>query len=756
MEWREVANTLSVLRPPFPRAAAEEARRRWNEWGPRFIAEIGRVADGGSLYHDDDGGEDEELDGLFSFAVYLAAEKRDSRAYRPLVRACHCDRDRADELFGDDVGETLGQILASVCDGDLAPLKALAEDTGATMWCRYAAIQAMVVRVVEGDGSRDDLLAWLDVCCEREAGVLRRGEWDYEREPIELLSWAADAACDIGPAPLLPKIRAWLAEDLIAPGITGLGFFEEKAALSVAACLADAAESEYNRYVTDGLDMTARWFCFEKEKPVEKRSIVDGWPKWGAQEPAAVVAPIVHRTTAKVGRNDPCPCGSGKKFKKCCDKADPPDEKDADSRAVARALDWLHTQYRKAATEAVEDFLTLGLDDEEADALRDIEANAWSMFGINASEWLLAEGEIEVKGRYRQVAELLLEPGGPMFTVAQRRWIEQLATRPLRLYEITDVLPGVQMTLCDAIDIEAPPVVVREQSGSRDVRIGTCIAVRLMDVDGHFELSGAVYPFSAFSVPGLLDDLRRQIVECERREDDMRRTVSFTIREHWRAQFVKPLPLPRIMDRQSGDPVLLVTDHYRVGDWDALARALEKEADVDGDRAAGWTRFIDCDDGLRRSITAINLGNAPDRIGLFYKTQAHADAGRPWFESLAGDAASFLAREISDPAGVIKNLPTGREAAAGHAPPSLPPEAMAEIIEKYLRGSYANWADEPIPALGDKTPRQAIATPAGLERVKGLLRSYEANENRMAAEQGRREISYGFLWEALGLRYPDG
>ena len=23
----------------------------------------------------------------------------------------------------------------------------------------------------------------------------------------------------------------------------------------------------------------------------------------------------------KIGRNDPCPCGSGKKFKKCCGKA---------------------------------------------------------------------------------------------------------------------------------------------------------------------------------------------------------------------------------------------------------------------------------------------------------------------------------------------------------------------------------------------------------------------------------------------------
>jgi uncharacterized protein len=27
------------------------------------------------------------------------------------------------------------------------------------------------------------------------------------------------------------------------------------------------------------------------------------------------------RTSTKVGRNDPCPCGSGKKFKKCCGKA---------------------------------------------------------------------------------------------------------------------------------------------------------------------------------------------------------------------------------------------------------------------------------------------------------------------------------------------------------------------------------------------------------------------------------------------------
>jgi uncharacterized protein len=26
----------------------------------------------------------------------------------------------------------------------------------------------------------------------------------------------------------------------------------------------------------------------------------------------------IRREDARIGRNDPCPCGSGKKFKKCC------------------------------------------------------------------------------------------------------------------------------------------------------------------------------------------------------------------------------------------------------------------------------------------------------------------------------------------------------------------------------------------------------------------------------------------------------
>jgi hypothetical protein len=35
-------------------------------------------------------------------------------------------------------------------------------------------------------------------------------------------------------------------------------------------------------------------------------------------DPEVRVSATVTRTTARVGRNEPCPCGSGKKYKQCC------------------------------------------------------------------------------------------------------------------------------------------------------------------------------------------------------------------------------------------------------------------------------------------------------------------------------------------------------------------------------------------------------------------------------------------------------
>jgi len=40
--------------------------------------------------------------------------------------------------------------------------------------------------------------------------------------------------------------------------------------------------------------------------------------RWYYQDGSAPKPQTVRLATPKVGRNDPCPCGSGKKYKKCC------------------------------------------------------------------------------------------------------------------------------------------------------------------------------------------------------------------------------------------------------------------------------------------------------------------------------------------------------------------------------------------------------------------------------------------------------
>ena len=62
-------------------------------------------------------------------------------------------------------------------------------------------------------------------------------------------------------------------------------------------------------YETDGLKDTHH----EKAKFKKK----DG--RWFYDEGNVILKTVV-RSFPKVGRNDPCPCGSGKKFKHCCGK----------------------------------------------------------------------------------------------------------------------------------------------------------------------------------------------------------------------------------------------------------------------------------------------------------------------------------------------------------------------------------------------------------------------------------------------------
>ncbi|HYN61531.1 MAG TPA: SEC-C metal-binding domain-containing protein [Rubrivivax sp.] len=466
--------------------------------------------------------------------------------------------------------------------------------------------------------------------------------------------------------------------------------------------------------------------------------------------------------TEKVGRNEPCPCGSGKKYKNCCGRAAVQELQSAKAHdeAVPRAMAWLAQHHRKAFAAALQQEIEEAVfacfdDDEQAanDALAGIGDELWGQMEINFNEWLLAEGDIQVKGVSQRVSELLLGPAGPLLEVGQRAWLEQLAQRPLRLYDITEVLPGSGLTLCDALDTTQPPINVIERGASRSLRVGMQIGARVMALNGTHVLSGAIYPFTLFGGRAAQESLRALAAHpCAHEEDD---ALAFGLRliEGWLVQFLRPGPLPSFVHAASGEPLLFTTDHYEVLDWAALGAALTAQPDVKGGREAGWDRLIDSDDGLTRSQATVAPQPGGKRVSLLYKTATLAEQGRPWFEALAGTSVKYLLREVSDPKGMLSTAgaSAARPGSSMQLPEGLDPQELAHALASVVRSTYANWADEPIPALGGQTPRQAMADPTGLERVKGLLRSYEDGEAQMAAKQGRSRVSYQFLWDALGL-----
>lgn len=425
--------------------------------------------------------------------------------------------------------------------------------------------------------------------------------------------------------------------------------------------------------------------------------------------------------------------------------------------AIEIAVNWLSSLHRKGWQNAFLNLYQKLLSEGDLAKLVLLDPNVVQSIEINTNEWLLAEGDIHARGGIRRINDYLLSPAGPRLNAAQRDWIQQLGQRPLRLYDVTDVVQGQQMTLCDALDKDAEPIVVRERAGTRDLKPGDLLGCRILRVGDHFRMSGAAYLFTLLTGQRMLS-MAREHEKNLGPQLDAPREIGLLIMLEWLQHWLKPAPMPTLIDHYSGEPMKMITDHYRVHDELALAQALATQSDVEGDQQEGWSRVMDCTDGQLRSRVHINPGERTNQLELFYRTQQYADEGRVWFESLVGECVTFAERKVDQAADVLSNaqkqgaLTSSKNGkSSSDSAPSLDAATMAQLMSKAIHDSYAHWADEPIPALDHKTPRQAIKTSAGLERVKGLLRSYEASEASQARQQRRSEISYDFLWASLGL-----
>jgi uncharacterized protein YecA (UPF0149 family) len=238
----------------------------------------------------------EEEDYMMPFyAMYLLAYFREPRAYPLIVDFFAIPGREVVDATGDMVTEDLGRILASVAHGNLEGIQQLIEDPNVNEWVRSAGIEAMIVQVVQDEVPREDVQAYFaelfHTKLEDETGVV------WENLII--------ATAELQFTSLTHEIEEAFAEHVIDELIINLAELKQEMNRDQEEQQHKQQRDQHNQLIQDTITEMAWWSCFrEKPKPLKEPRV--------PQQPLPYIAPV------KVGRNDPCPCGSGKKYKYCC------------------------------------------------------------------------------------------------------------------------------------------------------------------------------------------------------------------------------------------------------------------------------------------------------------------------------------------------------------------------------------------------------------------------------------------------------
>jgi hypothetical protein len=287
----EILTELSTERGKQPLAALESADAHSGALVEPLLRAIERaLADPAGLP------EGESM--LFSYATYLLAKWRETRAYPLIIRWLSLPGENAFEIGGDTVTQDGGRILASTFDGDFEPIKSLILNRQANEYCRGQAVEAMALLAAWGEMPHEIVEAYF-------LWLAREG---LERDCSHVWDNLASSAADIEALQVFPELRRAYDEGLIEPGFMTQSTLDEVEAGPRGKWI-ERHRSSYPP-ISDVAEATSWWQCFSKpDLKTTARELGDQ-----AREPANLQT----RQSQKTGRNDPCPCGSGKKYKKCC------------------------------------------------------------------------------------------------------------------------------------------------------------------------------------------------------------------------------------------------------------------------------------------------------------------------------------------------------------------------------------------------------------------------------------------------------
>ena len=360
--------------------------------------------------------------------------------------------------------------------------------------------------------------------------------------------------------------------------------------------------------------------------------------------------------SSKTGRNDPCPCGSARKFKLCHGRDPGPDAAGDGSHADAgrRALEWIGNRHRKALERETTDLLFEDLWPEDGPHPEDVDPPLMQQIITNINEWMLAAGSIEIRKEMHRLNDMVLADGGPPLNPAQREYLQQLGTTPLGLYYVTDVTARAGVTLVDALEPGQTPVFVNDVALSDTADPGLLLGCRILKLGDRHELSGSVYPFPELGAGHAIDGVREHMAHEDIPAEERQYEQGWAIMAIWLDHVLMPVEPSELLDASTGEPLAFVTDHYRVPDAGALKAVLDACPDLEPDGHGGWAKLSVSEDGTQRAALQVHPGKVASRLEVFYRTEALADEGRPWFEGVAGDSVKHLSRDRTDPLEVLR------------------------------------------------------------------------------------------------------
>lgn len=474
----------------------------------------------------------------------------------------------------------------------------------------------------------------------------------------------------------------------------------------------------------------------------------------------------------KTGRNDPCPCGSGKEFKKCCMLRNVATSTELHYRRLSEAYNTLFERLAEHAgivlgvdggKPALSDYFLLdhGIEPEE-----EIHERQMGLF----LPWMLFNWEprsnLRTGEHGRTIAEHYAGEKGHLLGELDRKLIEAVNRKPYTFYEILDVEPGKRVHLREVFTEDT--ISVEERSGSKQLKPADLVFGRAVVVDG----VGMIIGLSSYAIP---PRYKPSLIELRRRmKKKGAATVEFLkwetkIREAY-LNIDRALFSPPQLCNTDGDPLEFHKLLFEIESAEeafvelaplcatASAQELRRWAkkDSDGDVLSAEIHWSRKGHKMTAAMDNTLLGNMliqPRRLTVTVNSANRARTIRKEIESRLGERVRFRLDEIQDTGAMMAEF--SRQGAVLPKDPKkdslMQNPEVRRLVAAMMKEQWERWVDEKIPALGGRTPRSMVRTKDGREAVEALLADAErrtagANEEDGGLEGIRRAR------ELLGLK----